>query len=89
VAPWRHPRRRRRTSRSSRRSAQKCENRAALRVKLRDAFKTERQKENVLRLDPGKRQELAKPILDRAVADGQIPAKARDRILRRVGTKRP
>ena len=43
----------------------------------------------MLRLDPGKRQELAKPILDQAVADGQIPAKARDRILRRLGTKRP
>ena len=67
----------------------KCEDRAALRVKLRDAFKTERQKENVLRLNPGKRQELAKPILDQAEADGQIPVKARDRILRRLGTKRP
>jgi hypothetical protein len=65
----------------------KCENRA--RVKLRDAFRAERQKENVLRLDPGKRQELAKPILDQAVADGRIPAKARDRILRRLGTGRP
>ena len=65
----------------------KCEDRAALRVKLRDAFKTERQKENVLRLNPGKRQELAKPILDQAVADGQIPAKARDRILKRVASR--
>ena len=65
----------------------KCENRAALRVKLRAAFRAERRKENVLRLDPSKRQELAKPILDQAVANGQIPAKARDRILRFLGTK--
>jgi uncharacterized low-complexity protein len=67
----------------------KCENRAALRVKLRNACRAERQKENVFRLDPSKRQELAKPILDQAVADGQIPAKARDRILKFLGTKRP
>jgi hypothetical protein len=67
----------------------KCENRAALRVKLRDAFRAKRQKENVLRLDPAKRQELAKPILDQAVAAGQIPAKARDRILKFLGTRRP
>ena len=63
----------------------KCEQRAGLRVKLRDAFKTERQKENVLRLDPSKRQELAQPILDQAVSDHQIPAQARDRILRALG----
>jgi hypothetical protein len=63
----------------------KCEQRAGLRVKLRDAFKAERQKENVLRLDPSKRQELAQPILDQAVSDHQIPAKARDRILSALG----
>jgi hypothetical protein len=67
----------------------KCDNRTALRVKLRDAFNAERQKENVLRLDPGERQQPAKPILDHAVADEYIPAKARDRILTRLGTKRP
>jgi hypothetical protein len=55
--------------------------------KLRDAFTAERQKENVLRLDPGKRQELANPILDQAVADGRVPAKARDRILKRVASR--
>jgi len=65
----------------------KCENRAALRARLRDAFQSERQKENVLRLDPGKRQDLAEPILDQAVADGKIPAKARDRILKRVARR--
>ena len=42
----------------------KCEQRAGLRVKLRDAFKAERQKENVLRLDPSKRQELAHEFLN-------------------------
>jgi hypothetical protein len=63
----------------------KCEQRAAVWSQLRDAFKAERQKENVMRLDPSKRQELAKPILDQAVADGKLPAKARDRILRFLG----
>jgi len=63
----------------------RCEQRAAVRVKLRAAFKAERQKENVLRLDPAKRQELAKPILDQAVSDGQISTTARDRILTALG----
>jgi hypothetical protein len=63
----------------------RCEQRAGVRMKLRDAFKAERQKENVLRLDPSKRQELAQPILDQAVSDHQIPAKARDRILSALG----
>jgi hypothetical protein len=66
----------------------RCEQRADLRTKLRAAFKAERQKENVFRLDPGKRQEIAKPILDDAVSKGEIPAKARDRILSFVGKQR-
>jgi hypothetical protein len=62
-----------------------CAARADLRGKLREAFKAERQKENVQRLDPAKRQEIAKPILDQAVADGKLPAKAEQRILNRLG----
>ncbi|HEX3318867.1 MAG TPA: hypothetical protein VHR88_12650 [Solirubrobacteraceae bacterium] len=63
----------------------RCEQRATIRTKLRAAFKAERQKENVLRLDPGKRQEIAKPILDQAVAGGDLRAQARDRILSSLG----
>jgi hypothetical protein len=63
----------------------RCEQRAGLRTKLRAAFRAERQKENVFRLDPQKRQEIAKPILDEAVASGDLPAEARDRILRFLG----
>src|SRR4029078_9909095 len=50
----------------------RCEQRAGLRVRLRDAFKAERQKENVLLLDPSKRQELAQPMLYQAVSRLQI-----------------
>src|SRR5436190_20521771 len=55
----------------------RCEQRAAVRTKLREAFKAERQKENVFRLDPAKRQEIAKPILDEAAKEGKLPAKQR------------
>ena len=67
----------------------RCEQRAAVRMKLREAFKAERQKENVFRLDPRKRQEIAKPILDQAVREGNLPAKAEDRILNTLGKQRP
>jgi hypothetical protein len=67
----------------------RCEQRADLRTKLREAFKAERKKENVFRLDPQKRQEIAKPILDEAVNEGKLPAKARDRILNALGKQRP
>src|SRR3954467_13621051 len=63
----------------------RCEQRAAVRTKLREAFRAERQKENVFRLDPRKRQEIAKPILDEAVKEGKLPAKAQDRILDMLG----
>jgi hypothetical protein len=53
----------------------RCEQRAAVRTKLREALKAERQKEKVFRLDPAKRQEIAKPILDEAVKKGKLPAK--------------
>ena len=52
---------------------------------LRAAFKAERGKEGVKRLEPSKRQEIAKPILDKAVADGTLPKKASDRIYERLG----
>jgi hypothetical protein len=67
----------------------RCEQRAAVRTNLREAFKAERQKENVFRLDPAKRQEIAKPILDEAVKQGKLPAKARDRVLDHLGKQRP
>ena len=41
------------------------------------------------RLDPAKRQEIAKPILDEAVKQGTLPAKARDRVLDHLGKQRP
>jgi hypothetical protein len=66
-----------------------CEQRAAVRTKLREAFRAERQKENVFRLEPTKRQEIAKPILDGAVKEGDLPAKARDRVLSRLGRATP
>jgi hypothetical protein len=67
----------------------RCEQRAAVRTKLREAFKAERKKENVFRLDPAKRQEIAKPIVDEAVSKGEIPSRARDRILDMLGKQRP
>jgi hypothetical protein len=67
----------------------RCEQRASLSTKLREALRAERQKENVFRLDPQKRQEIAKPILDEAVSEGKLPAKAEDRILNRLGKQRP
>jgi hypothetical protein len=67
----------------------RCEQRAAVRTKLREALKAERQKEKVFRLDPAKRQEIAKPILDEAVKKGKLPAKARDRVLDHLGKQRP
>ena len=67
----------------------RCEQHAAVRTKLREAFKAERQKENVFRLDPAKRQEIAKPILDEAAKEGKLPAKAEDRILDHLGKQRP
>jgi hypothetical protein len=66
-----------------------CEARADIRGKLREAFKAERQKDNVPRLDPAKRQEIAKPILDQAVTDGKLPQKAEDRILTMLGKDHP
>jgi hypothetical protein len=60
-----------------------------VRTKLREALKAERQKENVFRLDPAKRQEIVKPILDEAVKQGKLPAKARDRVLDHLGKQRP
>jgi hypothetical protein len=67
----------------------RCEQRATVRTKLREAFRAERQKENVFRLDPDKRQEIAKRILDEAVKEGKLPAEARDRILDALGRQRP
>jgi hypothetical protein len=67
----------------------RCEQRADLRMKLRDAFRAERKKEDVFRLDPNKRQEIARPILDEAVNKGTLPAKARDRFLNLLGKQRP
>jgi len=71
----------------SRQLQARCEQRAAIREKLRTAFKAERQKENVFRLDPAKRQQIAKPILDQAVTNGDLEAKARDRIVNALGKK--
>ena len=67
----------------------RCEQRAAVRTKLREAFRAERQKENVFRLDPHTRQAIAKPILDEAVKGRKLPAKGRDRILDHLGKHRP
>ena len=64
---------------------QRCQQRAAVRTKLRAAFKAERQKENVLRLDPNKRQEIAKPILDQAVQANELRPQAEQRILTALG----
>ena len=63
----------------------KMATRQKVRQDVRAAFKAERQKEGVKRLTPSKRQELAKPILDKAVADGTLPQQASDRIYKRLG----
>jgi hypothetical protein len=60
-----------------------------VRTKLREGLKAERQKENVFRLDPAKRQGIVKPILDEAVKQGKLPVKARDRVLDHLGKQRP
>src|SRR4051794_1612018 len=65
--------------------AKRIHSRLDLRQELRDAFKAERKTEHAKRLDPSKRQEIAKPILDKAVADGKLPKKAADRIYARLG----
>jgi hypothetical protein len=56
---------------------------------LRAAFKAQREKDGVKRLEPSKRQELAKPILDKAVGDGVIPQERADKINERLGSDHP
>jgi hypothetical protein len=69
----------------------RCEQRATIRTKLRDAFEAERQKENVFRLEPTKRKEIARPILDGAVKSGTLRPRAEARIMALLGrpSKRP
>src|SRR4051794_2224165 len=60
--------------------AKRIHSRLDLRQELRDAFKAERKTEHTKRLDPSKRQEIAKPILDKAGAKEKLPKKAAARI---------
>jgi ribosomal protein S20 len=76
------------SSQPSRQLQARCAQRAAIRTKLRTAFKAERQKENACRLDPSKREEIAKPILDQAVTNGDLEPQAADRILTALGKNR-
>src|SRR3954451_19053307 len=67
----------------------KMGDRQKVRQDLRAAFKAQRAKEHAKKLDPSTRQDLAKPILAKAVADHVITQQQADKINERLGQDHP